>query len=192
MLKKRKWIIAIVLCLVGVYGGRVYAVNSDVETADRQIFKKGESVPYGNDFNISSGDICNGYTLTVMDSKVMAAEEFCEKYKIEDMGNSVYEYMVKVSVENVSNQHEGEQGVSLGISMLVGENYVIVPSPDMFKVVNPKIPGMSFSLRTGTKKEIWLVFEIMEGNTPDYSHLQENRPLLQITQYPHQKLIRLS
>lgn len=192
MLKKRIFIAVIVLCFIGLYGVRVYAVNMDVSIPRRQIFEKGEVVPYEKDFNISSGDASEGYTLQVVDSKIMEVKDFCRIYDVQDMGFADSYYMVKVSVKNVNNDHVGEQGVPLGISMLIGTNYCMIPSPEMFYAVNPDMPGMSFSLQPGTEKEIWLVFQLIPGSTPDSEYLETNPPMLQITQYPHQKLIRLS
>ena len=191
MSKKRIFIAVIVLCFIGLYGIRVYAVNKDVKLPKRQIFEKGEVVPYEKDFNVSSGDASEGYTVQVVDSRIMDVKNFCRTYNVKDMGFADAYYMVKVSVKNVDNERVGEQGVPLGISMLIGTNYSIVPSPEMFYTVNPDMPGMSFSLRPGTEKEIWLVFQMIPGSTPDSEYLEKNPPMLQITQYPHQKLIRL-
>lgn len=41
MSKKRIFIAVIVLCFIGLYGIRVYAVNKDVKLPKRQIFEKG-------------------------------------------------------------------------------------------------------------------------------------------------------
>lgn len=192
MRKKRIAAVVIMLCLIGLYGARVYAVNADISTPGRQVFEKGETVPYGTDYNISEGDSCEGYTVQALNSRILPAEEFCREYDVKNMGIADAFYMVKLSVKNESNQHVGEQGVPLGISMLVGTNYSIIPSPALFQTVNPDIPAMSFSLQTGTEKEVWLVFQLISGSTPDAEYLEEHPPMLQITQYPNQKLLQLS
>lgn len=191
MPRKRICIAMAVLCLIGLYAARVYAVNADVKLAVRQVFKKGEVVPYEKDFNNTASEVSEGYTVQVLDSKIMAAKDFCSKYDVTDMKIASHYYMVKVSVENVSNQHVGEQGVALGMAMLIGTNYSLIPSPDMFVAVNPDMPQMSFSLQLGTRKELWIVFGLIPGNTPDYRHLEKDPPVLQITQYPHQKQLLL-
>lgn len=191
MLKKRIAVVVIILCLIGVYGIRFYAINADISTPDCQVFGEGETVPYGTDYNVSEGDACEGYTVHVLDSKILSAEEFCREYDVKDMGIANAYYMVKLSVKNESNEHVGEQGVPLGISMLVGTNYCIIPSTERFRTVNPDMPGMSFSLKTGTETEVWLVFQLISGSTPDAEYLEEHPPMLQITQYPHQKWLRL-
>ena len=192
MRKKRIAAVVIMLCLIGLYGARVYAVNADISTPGRQVFEKGETVLYGTDYNISEGDSCEGYIVQALDSRTLSAEEFSREYDVKDMGIADAFYMVKLSVKNESNQHVGEQGVPLGMSMLVGTNYSIIPSPALFQTVNPYIPAMSFSLKTGTEKEVWLVFQLISGSTPDAEYLEEHPPMLQITQYPNQKLLRLS
>lgn len=189
--KKRICIVAIIFCLAGLYGVKLYAVNTDVRLPERQIFEKGEVVSYDKDFNISADNTSEGYTIQVVDSKIMEAGDFCRTYDVKDMGIVDYYYMVKVSVKNVDNDHVGEQGIPLGMSMLIGTNYSMIPSPEMFYAANPGMPGMSFSLQLDTEKEIWLVFQMIPGSTPDCQHLEKEPPMLQITQYPHQKLIRL-
>lgn len=191
MQKKRIATAVIILCLIVLYGVRVYAVNAEISSPGRRIFKEGETVPYGTDYNISEGDSSEGYTVQALDSRILSAEEFSREYNVKDMGIVDDFYMVKLSVKNESNEHVGEQGVPLGISMLVGTNYCMIPSADRFRTVNPDIPGMSFSLKTGTQAEVWLVFQLISGSTPDANYLKEHPPMLQITQYPNQKLIQL-
>lgn len=192
MRKKRICIALIVLCFIGLSGTRIYAVNKSIKPPTREIFHKGEVVPFEKDYNVSEGDASTGYTIQVLDSKIMTAKDFCSKYKAPDMGLANYYYMVKVSTKNVSNHHVGKQGVALGLATLMGTNYSLVPSIEMFRYANPKLPGMSFSLHLGAEKEAWLVYSIIPGSTPDYKHIKEDPPMLQITQYPHQKLIKLS
>lgn len=97
MLKKRIAAVVIILCLIGVYGIRFYAINADISTPDCQVFGEGETVPYGTDYNVSEGDACEGYTVHVLDSKILSAEEFCREYDVKDMGIANAYYMVKLS-----------------------------------------------------------------------------------------------
>ncbi|MDD3278167.1 MAG: DUF5028 domain-containing protein [Lachnospiraceae bacterium] len=191
MLKRRIGIAVALICLIGLYAFRVYAVNTDIKLPIRQVYKKSEAVPYEKDFNTGTGS-SDGYTVQVLDSKIMSAKDFCEKYNVTDMKLATHYYMVKVSVENISNHHVGEEGVPLGISMLIGTNYCLIPSPDMFSAVNTDMPSQAFSLRLGTQKEVWLVFQIIPGVAPERKQIEEDPPMLQITQYPHQKLIQLT
>ena len=191
MRKKRVFIVIAVLCLIGIYIIRIYEVNSDEKFPERQMFDAGEWVPYGKDYNMSENDRCEGYYVRALETKVMETKEFCEKYDAVDMGLATHYYMVKLEVQNSDNEHVGEQGVALGMTMLIGTNYAIIPSPDMVRAANPDIPALSFSLQPGTKKEVWLVFSIIPGNVPNHEQIKEDPPLLQITQYPVQKLIKL-
>lgn len=193
MKKKRICAAIVALCLVVLYGIRVYAVNVDVKLPIRQVFQKGEVVPFGKDYNISTGDRSQGYTIQVLDSKIMSAKDFCTKYKMDDMKLVKYYYMVKLSVENVSNKNPGKEGVSLGLAMLFGVDYTLITSPEANMTMNPKLPPTtSFSLPLGTKLELWIAYELIPGVTPSYGKLLKDPPLLQITQYPHRKLLRLS
>lgn len=191
MIKKKVYIAILVLCLITAYGARIYAVNTDDKLPESKIFDVGVCVAYEKDYNISEGDMCDGYTVQVLESKVMTGDEFFEEYDAVNMGMATHYYMVKLAVENVSNEHVGEQGVALGLAMLVGTNYSVIPSPDMFRAVNPGMPAQSFSLRRDTRKEVWLVYSIIPGNMPGYEHIKEDPPKLQITQYPCRKLLEI-
>ena len=76
-LKRRICIMLAVLCLAGLYAVRVYAVNTGVLLPVRQVFEKGEVVPFGKDYNISEGDCCDGYTIQVLESKIMTESRGC-------------------------------------------------------------------------------------------------------------------
>lgn len=190
-MKKRVCFVIIAFFLLGLYAARIYIVNTNIELPNRQVFEKNSVVPYETDYNISAHDRSEGYTIQVLDTEIVKAEEFGKKYDVVEMGIASYYYMIKVSVENVSNEHVEEEGVSLGIAMLIGTNYSIIASSEMFRAVNPDMPGMSFSLKTGTKKDVWLVFQLIPGG-PEYQGIKKDPPMLQITQYPNQKLIKLS
>ena len=73
MRKKRIAAVVIMLCLIGLYGARVYAVNADISTPGRQVFEKGETVLYGTDYNISEGDSCEGYIVQALDSRTLSS-----------------------------------------------------------------------------------------------------------------------
>lgn len=192
MPRRRLLFIAIVLCLIALFGVRVYVVNnSNIKFPIRQIYQKGQIVPYGKDY-ISTPSQGEGYTVQVQASKVMAAADFCRKYGVKDIGIIKYYYMVKLSVKNIGEKQDTKHGAALGNAVLLGRNYYAVPMPDTFQAVNPKMPGASFSLYPGKKKELWLVFQMVPGQMPDYKDLKKDPPMLQITEYPHQKLLKLS
>ncbi len=193
MKKKRICAAVIAFCLIVLYGIRVYAVNADVKLPIRQVFQKGEVVSFGKDYNISTNDRSQGYTIQVLDSKIMTAKDFCQKYKIDDMGLVKYYYMVKLSVKNVSNKNAGKEGVALGIAMLVGTDYTLIASPEENMLMNPELPPMlSFSLELGKRTELWIAYSLIPGATPSSEQILKDPPMLQITQYPHRKLLRLS
>lgn len=191
MQKKKTLKIMALFFLVLVCAGRIYVVNTDKKLPQTRIFSTGDAVPYGRDFNMSERDQCEGYYLTVLDTKIMEAGAFCEKYDAEDMGLATHYYVVDLEVENRSNEQIGEEGVALGIAMLIGTNYAIIPSPAMCEAANPDMPSLGFSLQYGTKKEVKLVFSVIPGNMPDLETIQREPPSLQITQYPVRKLIQL-
>jgi len=171
-------------------------VNQNVKLPIEENFSKGEVVPFGDDFNTNADEIASGYTLQVLDSEILPVDEFLEKYdnsgEIVADGFTEYYYLVKVSVGNVNNRDGTESGISLDQIPLVGTNYFMLMDYVVFELLNPDMPGSSFSLQLGTKKEILIPYAINPQVHANYRRLQNDTPKLQLTEYPHHKLITLN
>lgn len=195
MKKKNIIIFSVVLCMAVLFCIRFYIVNRDVKTAVIKEYEKGEIVPLGSDFNDSSDDSANGYTIQVLDSQYLPAEEFMEKYHLENKftpdEKTEYYYVIKISAGNIDNEKGEENGLSMYFFSLTGIDYMALPDFGAFEVMNPHMPGPVFSLKPGTTMEFYVPYSINADFYPKYKHLPDTKPMLQLTEYPVRKKIKL-
>lgn len=193
---KKIWIIiAGVLILSAAWGIRFYSVNKDVDSPVIQMYEKGEEVPIEEDFFDYASEDMDGYTITVLDAELLPVGEFLQKNNAMDQAENLglftdYIYTVHISVANRHNPYTGEKGVALQQYVLHGTNYVLSLEDTCYQIANPDMPGTSFSLKEGTDMEITLTFDVM-SETTGIQHILKDPPKLVITQYPHQKMIRI-
>ena len=194
-MKKYIWPVVIGLLVLG-WALRVCSVNSDLNLPEKIVYPFGETVPIEKDYFDYESEDMDGYSVRVLGSELMTAEEFLARYNASNRlselgGSSDYVYAVEVSVTNSYNPYTGEKGISLLLYNLVGKNYILTIDGICFDASNPHMPGPSFSLQQNACITIVLPF-IASAWQNDYDDLLENPPMLQITQYPHQKLLKIA
>lgn len=187
--------ISLIAILILAWGVRFYLLNQDIDTPIVQIFQRGTEVPVEKDFFIDSDEDMDGYTVTVLDAELVSVEDFLQRYDVEEerenIGNFTdYIYTVRVSIGNKDNPFINEKGISLEAYYLKGTDYVLALEDTCYQFANPDMPGTSFSLRQGTSMELILPFCVMSSQT-SREHVLADSPKLQISLYPHQKLIEL-
>lgn len=193
MNKRKIGIIVFSVLLIVLYSIRVYAINRNVDVPVTKEYSKGEKVPYENDFSETSNECINGYSVTVKDTEILQANDFYKKYNLTDDNIDYipnYYYIVKVEFENKDNKSGTESGIDLNYVSLVSLDDYTMIDDQAFLMLNPKMPGVGFSLRTGTTKEMLLPYQM----TGDYSSVDDIKKAdmkLQITQYPNRKLMSL-
>lgn len=192
---KKILLISLMAILIFAWGIRFYLVNQDIDIPIVQVFPKGTEVPIENDFFIGSDEDIDGYTVTVWDAELVSVEDFLQHYnaseQAESLGNFTdYIYMVKVSISNQDNPFVNEKGINVGLYYLKGTDYVLSLDDICYQLANPDMPGTSFSLRQQTSMELILPFSVMSSQT-SRKHVVNDPPKLQISLYPHQKLIEL-
>lgn len=175
---------------------RFSIVNEHVDVPAVQIYEKGAEAPIGKDFFDYGDEEMDGYTVTVLDAELLSTEAFLQRYDAADQAEKLgtftdYLYVVRVSVANHDNPYTGEKGIDLRRYVLQGTNYTLSFEETCCLIANPSLPGSSFSLKKGTDMELTLPFDVMSQITSK-EHLQNDPPKLQISQYPNQKLLRLS
>lgn len=191
---KRKWgCRVIVLCIILIYGIRIYYVNQKSDFPIEQIFSKGEIVSFGRDFQLSEQFCVPDYTIQVLDSRLVSLEEFCNEYNIEeerlDDGVKEYYYLVTVSCQNTGEEQSDTTGIALNMIHLVGKNYYVMIDSRAFELANPDMPGTSFSLRPQSAKEMILTYPIASDSVGGCEKFLKNPPRLLLTEYPHRKMI---
>jgi hypothetical protein len=193
-MKKILWIVLIAILATG-WGIRFYFVNKDVDIPIVQRFPKGEDVAIGKDFFDRSDEDMDGYTVKVLGSELLPVKDFLKRYDAEGQVDTLgiftdYIYVVPVSIANETNPHGDKKGIAARYYCLQGTDYILSLDDTCFMLANPKMPGSSFSLRKGTRMDMLLTFEVL-SRTTSIQHLKDDPPSLLITQYPHQKMIRL-
>ncbi|MDE7422617.1 MAG: DUF5028 domain-containing protein [Lachnospiraceae bacterium] len=192
---KKILLISLNIILILVWGVRFYLVNQDIDIPIVQVFPKGIEVPVEKDFFINSDEDMDGYTITVLDAELLSVEDFLKHYNVmeqaELLGNFTdYIYMVRVTIGNQNNPFVNEKGINLNAYYLKGTDYILSLEDGCYQLANPDMPGTSFSLRQGTSMELILPFSVMSYQT-SRKHILDDPPKLQISLYPHQKLIEL-
>lgn len=196
-MNKKKWGVAIViLCILCIAGIRFYFVNRNLKLPSIQEFVKGSTVPYENDFTFSSEECISGYSVKVLDSEILPVKDFYQKYDIPitELGEDLltkYYYTVTVSYSNDNNNSSTMTGVNLSNTSLIGTNYYMVIDSQIFSLINPDMPGIGFSLAPETSKKLILPYAVVPSAHTDYEGLREDVPKLQITEYPHRKLLEI-
>lgn len=192
---KKIVIIFLTIVLICAWSAGFYLVNRDIDLPVVQVFPKGEKVPVEKDFFVYSDEGMDGYNVTVLDAKLVSVEDFLQSYDAGEQAENIgiftdYIYMVRVSFGNQDNPFVNEKGIDLQVYYLRGTDYVLSLEDTCYRIANAHMPGTSFSLRQGTDMELILPFSVMSSQT-SRNHILEDPPKLQISLYPHQKLIEL-
>lgn len=192
---KRKILIAAAILLSAGWGVRFSMVNKDVDIPVVQIYERGAAAPIETDFFDYGDEGMDGYSVTVLDAELLSAEAFLQRYNASEQAKKLGTftdaiYVVRVLVANHDNPYTGEKGIDLKRYVLQGTNYTLSFEETCCQIANPNLPGSSFSLQKGTEMELTLTFDVMSQITGNQL-LQKDPPMLQISQYPHQKLLRL-
>lgn len=187
---------AVVFLLVLGWAARVYSINAGLDLPQKIVYPLGETVPVEKDYFDYAFEDMDGYSVQVLRSELVGAKEFLDRYnaidRLPELGPySDYVYAVEITVTNTGNPYTNEKGIALLLYNLVGKNYILSIDTVCFAVSNPHMPGLSFSLQQNASKTILLPFIVM-GWQNDYNDLLEDPPMLQITQYPHQKMLEIA
>lgn len=186
----------VISLLVLGWAARVYSINANLDLPQKIVYPIGEIVPIENDYFDYEFEDMDGYSVQVLRSELVSAKEFLDRYnagdRLSELGPySDYVYAIEITVTNTNNPYTNEKGITLLLYNLVGKNYILSIDNICFAISNPHMPGLSFSLQQNASKTILLPFIVM-GWQNDYNNLLKNPPMLQITQYPHQKMLEIA
>lgn len=193
--KMKRWIVTtLFLGCAALVGIRIYHINKDLKVGKDVIFEKGEEVEFGENFTQNSLECINGYTVKVLDSELITTEEYYEKYlKLPPVSNSMekHYYIVRVEFQNKSCEKGTSVGINLPMMPLLGLNYQMSVSYDTFSQANPNIPSLGFSLESGTSIEVVLPYPIFYHAEQNLESMKKIPPMLQITEYPERRLLKI-
>lgn len=193
-LKKQKRKIAAAL-LVGIllilYGVRVYFVNHNLPLPVVKEYKMNEIVPYEKDYFKDETQIVDGYTIQVLGRRVIDRKTFIKEYPQGEKDANDSELtalvLVKVKITNQDNKNQ-ESSINISDTVIIGNHIVLGMNPGSMSYVNPGLHSAFVNLKPGESKELTLSY----GRFKDlisYQELNETSWFLQITDYPHTKLI---
>lgn len=196
MSKIRKRILVLIgVILVCAYIVRVYYVNKDVDIPVIKEYSLGTEVPYEKDYTNDSTECIDGYAATVLGYEVLSREEVYSRCgqnaEEESDGDNEYYVLVNASFANESFDQGETMGVNLYNTPIVCVNEYVILDRQLFEMLNPDMPGVGFSLRQGTSKDVTLVYHIRKGTFKDKQEIEDADFKLQITEYPTQKLLKL-
>lgn len=193
MISLKKLILFACIGLLIGWCARVYYLYTNSEKATIQIINKGTKVPMGKDFFDMENNQANGYSVKVLKSQILSRNEFLKKYNQKQnalLPNVEYLYLVKVTFYNDGNSLGEGGGMNLMPFLLCGTNYALpIDSPSYF-ILNPKIPGLSFSLRQQTNMTVTIPFAVYTSSN-SYQLIKSNVPKLLISEYPTEKLLKI-
>ncbi len=177
---------------------RVYYVNQNLDLPVTKEYDLGSEVPYERDYMNYSLECIEGYTAKVLGYEILTREELYARCNqdIEDDGHEgeadkIFYLLVNVCFENESFEQVGEAGINLYKTPLVCVNELTNLSHQAFSALNPDMPGVAFSLRKGTSKEVTLTYRIRSDLFKSKEQIDNAGFKLQITEYPTRKFLKL-
>ena len=107
-MKKKISIIVLCILIFCVWAFNIYRVNSTVERVPVKVHSMEQWVEYGDNFYDKATENRNGYSVKVVDAKVVAFDEFLKQnnisvYKDEELFKPEYIYDVTVIIKNENN-----------------------------------------------------------------------------------------
>ena len=189
-MKKKISIVVLCILIFCVWAFNIYRVNSTAERVLVKVHPMEQWVEYGDNFYDKATENRNGYSVKVVDAKVVAFDEFLKQnnisvYKDEELFKPEYIYDVTVIVKNENNT---DSGISMIDTTLNSINNIMQVDFDVFDALYPQLNGsISFSVKPGTEMEFHFPFVVANADFEkicDYEYLTNNSFYLNLSQYP--------
>ena len=196
-MKKKISIVVLCILIFCVWAFNIYRVNSTVERVHVKVHSMEQWVEYGDNFYDKATENRNGYSVKVVDAKVVAFDEFLKQnnisvYKDEELFKPEYIYDVTVIVKNENNT---DSGISMIDTTLNSINNIMQVDFDVFDALYPQLNGsISFSVKPGTEMEFHFPFVVANADFEkicDYEYLTNNTFYLNLSQYPIENSIEV-
>lgn len=185
---KNKLIYIITTLIIISISARIIYINVNKESIKAENIAKGDIAEIGDNFFDSSDELMNGYSVKILSSEIVKADDYLKKY-----GHSVdeqfyddlsYYYIVRVSVRNKNNSYVGEKGINFQRWYIEGSDYILRIEDYAYSLAN-SIEGnsLSISLREDSEMEFELPFYVF-SESHSYNKLKNDFSNLVITDYP--------
>lgn len=187
------FIISLILILGGIL--RFSHINKEMQiyNSTKKIYNIGDEVPFEKDFFFNTGEIADGYSITVSDTSYFTINEFKEKYNINYdsiLEFSEYVYIIRVKFKNNNTNSSEKTGININHLILQETSFISYPDMDTFMFLND-FDYFGFSLSSNKEREFIIPFGINE----DYININElinGDTKLVVTLYPNKKMINLN
>ena len=187
-MKKKISIVVLCILIFCVWAFNIYRVNSTVERVPVKVHSMEQWVEYGDNFYDKATENRNGYSVKVVNAKVVAFDEFLKQnnisvYKDEELFKPEYIYDVTVVVKNENNT---DSGISMIDTTLNSINNIMQVDFDVFDALYPQLDGsISFSVKPGTEMEFHFPFVVANADFEKIcDYLANNTFYLNLCQYP--------
>lgn len=196
-MKKKIPIVVLCILIFCVWAFNIYRVNSIVERVPVKVHSMEQWVEYGDNFYDKATENRNGYSVKVVNAKVVAFDEFLKQnnisvYKDEELFKPEYIYDVTVIIKNKNNT---DCGISMIDTTLNSINNIMQVDFDVFDALYPQLNGsISFSVKPGTEMEFHFPFVVANADFEkicDYEYLTNNTFYLNLSQYPIENSIEV-
>ena len=196
-MKKKISIVFLCILIFCVWTFNIYRVNSTVERVPVKVHSMGQWVEYGDNFYDKATENRNGYSVKVVDAKVVAFDEFLKQnnisvYKDEELFKPEYIYDVTVIIKNKNNT---DSGISMIDTTLNSINNIMQVDFDVFDALYPQLNGsISFSVKPGTEMEFHFPFVVANADFEkicNYDYFINNTFYMNLSQYPIEKSIEV-
>lgn len=196
-MKKKISIVVLCILIFCVWAFNIYRVNSTVERVPVKVHSMEQWVEYGDNFYDKATENRNGYSVKVVNAKIVAFDEFLKQnnisvYKDEELFKPEYIYDVTVIVKNENNT---DSGISMIDTTLNSINNIMQVDFDVFDALYPQLNGsISFSVKPGTEMEFHFPFVVANADFEkicDYDYLTNNTFYLNLSQYPIESSIEV-
>lgn len=196
-MKKKISIVVLCILIFCVWAFNIYRVNSTVERVPVKVHSMEQWVEYGDNFYDKATENRNGYSVKVVNAKVVAFDEFLKQnnisvYKDEELFKPEYIYDVTVIIKNKNNT---DSGISMIDTTLNSINNIMQVDFDVFDALYPQLNGsISFSVKPGTEMEFHFPFVVANADFEkicDYEYLTNNTFYLNLSQYPIENSIEV-
>ena len=196
-MKKKISIVVLCILIFCVWAFNIYRVNSTAERVPVKVHSMEQWVEYGDNFYDKATENRNGYSVKVVNAKIVAFDEFLKQnnisvYKDEELFKPEYIYDVTVIVKNENNT---DSGISMIDTTLNSINNIMQVDFDVFDALYPQLNGsISFSVKPGTEMEFHFPFVVANADFEkicDYDYLTNNTFYLNLSQYPIESSIEV-
>ena len=196
-MKKKISIVVLCILIFCVWAFNIYRVNSTVERVPVKVHSMEQWVEYGDNFYDKATENRNGYSVKVVNAKIVAFDEFLKQnnisvYKDEELFKPEYIYDVTVIVKNENNT---DSGISMIDTTLNSINNIMQVDFDVFDALYPQLNGsISFSVKPRTEMEFHFPFVVANADFEkicDYDYLTNNTFYLNLSQYPIESSIEV-